>query len=261
MSRDVRTRFRVSSQAGAYSWTRSWIRCRFRDGRFRQLQGGLREPPKQLGLEMNVLWRLQKIPYGIPDAERQCLLAVEEWMLNWYGLQKVTGVQQPAIGGTFRFNGCEAVHGVNDGGAVEINMGSYIDKLKPIHVSKLRMKEWADKCTEGEIAEYRAISRTLKYLGKGVLPQACYVTSRMQLKLEDLRVRQIILASEMLKDLNKLTPAIMYSQPSDMTSVRICSISNTSHGGANNIYEKTGNTAEMRIRQIDRRFLWFGRKE
>lgn len=41
-----------------------------------------------------ILWLLTKLPYGIVEAGRQWMLAVEEWMLNEAGLTRVSGVGQ-----------------------------------------------------------------------------------------------------------------------------------------------------------------------
>lgn len=41
-----------------------------------------------------MLWRLKKLPYGICEASRQWAKAIESWMLEAIGLERVFGVSQ-----------------------------------------------------------------------------------------------------------------------------------------------------------------------
>lgn len=51
-------------------------------------------PPRECGGMRGKLWKLLKLPYGIPEAGRQWAKAIESWMIDTAGFQRVFGVPQ-----------------------------------------------------------------------------------------------------------------------------------------------------------------------
>lgn len=146
-------------------------------------------------------------------------------------------VGKTAIGGLFRFNGCEIDVGRD---AVELSMWDYIEKLSPVELTRERRRQKGEKATASEETAYRALAGTLMYMGNSVTPQASFITSRMQQELGDLRVGHIIEGNNRTKEMVNLRPYIRYIRPSGMSDMRIVSLSDAAHGGSSSIYGQTG---------------------
>lgn len=99
------------------------------------------------------------------------------------------------------FDGCEIEQSID--GSIRMSMIRYLERLKPILISRTRKKERSSPATELEIKQYRSLAATLMYLGNGVLPQASYATSALQQKIGKLIVEHLVMENEMLSDLMK----------------------------------------------------------
>lgn len=51
-------------------------------------------PPSRINTRQNTVWKLQRLPYGIVEAGRQWLCAIETWMTSVYKTGRVPGVEQ-----------------------------------------------------------------------------------------------------------------------------------------------------------------------
>lgn len=256
-------------------------------------------PPKEYwsiddgkdGRKVKSLWMLLKLPYGIVEAGRQWLCAIENWMLSDYGMERVRGVDQLfvkrlpdttigllvakvvddfllagidseirqflehvhnafTLGSTcietkLRFLGCEI--DINKDGSVNMGMHSYLERIKPISVSRGRRHLPHSSADDRERSEYRTLAGTLLYLGQAVLPQACYVASRLQQRLGSLTVRHLLEGNEMLRELSALRAQVTFRRPGDIDSITVCTISDASHGGNDSVYGQTGIICGLRI--------------
>lgn len=146
-------------------------------------------------------------------------------------------VGNTAIGGNFRFNGCEIEVGCD---AIEISMWGYLEKLSPIQISRSRNKQRDERVTKEEERSYRALAGTLMYLGNSIIPQASMATSKMQQRLGNLRVKDLVEGNLVTKEMLRLRPYIRYIRPVNVTNMRLISISDASHGGADCVYGQTG---------------------
>lgn len=161
-------------------------------------------------------------------------------------LSKEFEVGKVTIGGTFYFNGCEIDVGTN---AIELSMWEYMSKLSTIPLSRLRKKQRDEKVTASEETAFRALAGTLMYMGNSVVPQAAMITSRMQQHLGDLRVKHIIEGNSNMTDITQLRPYIRYIRPTNPQKVKIVSLSDAAHGGADSIYGQTGGLCGLLIEE------------
>ena len=51
-------------------------------------------PPREIRKHKGILWRLLKLPYGIPEAGRQWAKTIENWLLNEMNFERIIGVGQ-----------------------------------------------------------------------------------------------------------------------------------------------------------------------
>lgn len=70
------------------------------------------------------------------------------------------------------FDGCE-IEKLPDG-SIRMSMIRYIERLKPITMSRIKRKQRNDKATEVEPKQYRSLACSLMYLGNGVLAVQCH---------------------------------------------------------------------------------------
>lgn len=75
--------------------------------------------------------------------------------------------------GRFHFNGCEIEQDKH--GNIRKSMMRYLDRLRPITITRTRRKQRRAHTTADATKSYRALAGTLLYLGNGVLPQAALV--------------------------------------------------------------------------------------
>lgn len=76
-------------------------------------------------------------------------------------------------------------------------MEGYLNRVSNIQVYKLQKTSPRLLADDREIAEYRSLASVLLYLGQAVLQQACMVASRIQQKLDLLKVCYVIDANTM----------------------------------------------------------------
>lgn len=68
------------------------------------------------------------------------------------------------------------------------------------------------------------------YLGSGVVPQATLVTSRMQQRLGGLKVKHLIDANAMLKEISNIRLQLCLLNPGKIRNVTLTTLSDASHG-------------------------------
>lgn len=107
-------------------------------------------------------------------------------------------------------------------------------------LSRSRSKEKEERATKSEESSYRALAGTLMYLGNAVVPQAAMITSRMQQRLVNLRVKDIIDGNNRMKYLTLIRPYIRYISQKGASDKRIISRSDAAHDGAESVYGQTG---------------------
>lgn len=246
-------------------------------------------PPKKL-CQKGMVWKLLRLPYGIVEAGRQWLCAVEQWMLEEYGLDKVPAVDQLfykrgedmritlivakvvddfIIGGfaseitsfleslnkrfkigrsnrgmNLKFLGCSISR---EECRVTLSMPDYLQRIETIQLDRGRKELKGSPTTIQETHDYRSLAGTLLYLGQAVLPQACYVASRMQQRLGSLRVADLIEANAMIRELGKLEPKVSFNMPDSISEIDISTLSDASHNGPSSTHGQTGIISGLRI--------------
>lgn len=81
-------------------------------------------------------------------------------------------------GKIYNFNGCEIVRDYNGGATMAIH--KYLERLKPILLSRTGRRQKESEVSEFEKGIYRQLAGTMMYLGNEVLPQTSYATYRLQ---------------------------------------------------------------------------------
>lgn len=150
-----------------------------------------------------------------------------------------------SIGRELKFLGCN-IHVLSDK-SVRVSMSAYLDRVRSVQISKERKTRPEIQVDDRERSEYRSLAGVLLYLGQAVLPQASFVASRMQQKLGLLKIGHVIEANKMLTELKKLKAELMFIWPQNIGSVSISSLSDASHGCADETYGQTGTFCGLKI--------------
>lgn len=153
-------------------------------------------------------------------------------------------VGKTAIGGAFKFNGCEIDVGAD---VIELSMWEYLDKLSAVALSRTRCKQREERATATEESAYRALAGTLMYMGNAVVPQAAMITSKMQQQLGDLRVKHIVDGNNLMKEVMTLRPYIKYRRPPGLSNIKVVSLSDAAHGGGESVYGQSGSICGILI--------------
>lgn len=123
-------------------------------------------------------------------------------------LRKRFVVGKTVIDSKIHFDGCKVEQ--EPTGSIKMSMIRYLERLKPIAISRSPKMERRQRATPSELQKYRSLAFTLIYLGNGVLPQAAFVTSALQQMVPRVTVEQLVTANDMLTELLKLNPWIRF---------------------------------------------------
>ena len=126
----------------------------------------------------------------------------------------------------FFFNGCEIEQ--DDWGSIKMSMEGYLSQLHEIPISRKRKKQQNEKATDLETTQFRSLAGTLLLSGEGVLPPAAYASSTMQQKLSSLKVGHLVEANDIVRDMKKLKPYILYKRPTNVTRAIVSTFSDAS---------------------------------
>lgn len=157
-------------------------------------------------------------------------------------------VGKAVIDNSFLFDGCEISQ--DEPGNIRMTMKRYVERLKPISLSRQRRRQLHEFATETEKKQYRSLAGTLLYLGNGVLPQASYVTSVLQQQISALKVRNLVDANEMVGEILQLEPTITFLQPHSVKEATISSFSDASHPRDRD-YGQSGILCGLRIQETN----------
>ena len=149
------------------------------------------------------------------------------------------------------FDGCEIRQ--DKQGNILMSMSRYIERLRPIELSRTRHRQRMDAATERETTQYRSLAATLMFLRNAVLPQASYATSVLQQMIPKIRVDDLVIANDMLKELLSPKPQIVFKVPppvDDIQEVIVYSFSDASsnHTDATG-YRQTGLVKGLTIKR------------
>ena len=149
------------------------------------------------------------------------------------------------------FDGCEIRQDKH--GNILMSMLRYIERLRTIELSSTRRKQRMDTATEGETTQYRSLAATLMFLGNAVLPQASYATSVLEQMIAKLRVEELVIANDMLKELLSLKPHIVFKVPPPVDDIQEVIVSSFSDASFNHTdatgYGQTGLVTGLRIKR------------
>ena len=98
-------------------------------------------------------------------------------------------------------------------GNISMDMSDYLGKINPITLTRERRKQRELAVTQAELREHQRLAGVLIFLGNGALPQAAYTASHMQQKVGNLKVGHLNDANKALRELQKLTPKLLYLRP------------------------------------------------
>lgn len=129
-----------------------------------------------------------------------------------------------------------------------MTMKRYVERRKPIPLSKPRRKQLQEPATETEKKQYRSLAGTLLYLGNGILPQASYVTSVLQQQISALMVRHLVDVNSMVCEILHLEPTLMFLKPHKTTNAIMSSFSDASYPRDRD-YGQTGILCGLRVKE------------
>lgn len=157
--------------------------------------------------------------------------AIEQMQLFIESLKNRFIVGKTVVDGKIHFDGCEIKQ--DQEGSITMSMIRYLERLKPIVISRERRKQRMEMATQAEVKQYRSLACTLMYLGNGVLPQASYITSALQQWIGKVNVERLVQANEMLKELLNLKPWVMFRKPPSMENIKQVLVSTFSDASFN----------------------------
>lgn len=141
-------------------------------------------------------------------------------------LQKRFEVGKIIIDGKFLFNGCEIEQDTE--GSILMSMRSYMSQLTEISLTRERRKQPKEPASAVEITAFRSLAGTLLWLGKGVLPPAAYASSTMQQRLSMLKVGHLLEANEIVREIKKLKPVLLFRRTGTVIGAVITTFSDAS---------------------------------
>lgn len=97
---------------------------------------------------------------------------------------------------------------------------TYIERLRPIKISRQRGKERYELASNAEKKQYRSPAGELFHLGNGVLQKSLLVIFMMQQNLLRLTFQGLFTADEMLKELLKELLSLQTRIPLKMPKIR-----------------------------------------
>lgn len=150
-----------------------------------------------------------------------------------------------SVGRELKFLGCDIR--VLPDGSVDMSMDQYLKRIRLIQISRERRSAPNHLADAPERSEYRCLAVTFLYLGQAVMPQASMVASRMQQKLGLLRVLHMIDSNRMLSELKVLPPRLLFRNTDYIAEVMVCTMSDASHGAADDVYGQTGSITGLKI--------------
>lgn len=109
-------------------------------------------------------------------------------------------------------------------------MAENTERIALIKLSRSRKLENESLVSEIEENSYRALSETLMFLGNGVLSQPALFTSKMQQRLGNLKVQDVIDANKMTAEIFCLKTSIVFKKPNSVCKVKLFSLPDASHG-------------------------------
>lgn len=114
-----------------------------------------------------------------------------------------------------------------------------MDTINQLEVSRTRRKEFDSSCTASERSDFLSVTGSLNFLGHGVLQQAFFAASYLQQRISKLRVWDLLLANQVLREVRSLTTVIHYARlPSLYLLPRYLAFSDASQGKTS--YGQTG---------------------
>ena len=179
-----------------------------------------------------------------------CGGAVQEITSFMEELKKRFEVGKVVIDSKFHFNGCEIEQ--NAEGSVRMSMDSYMNELKELPLATERRKQLGEKATASEITHFRSLAGTMLWLAKGVLPPAAYASSAMQQRLSLLKVGHLLEANEMVREIKKLEPVILFRRTEGVIQAILTMFSDASFNiSSRKSYGQTGVISGIRTMMKD----------
>lgn len=117
-----------------------------------------------------------------------------------------------SIGNNLRFLGCqiEVYADAPEKLCARISMYNYLRRVRRVRISKDRKTSPNRPAHDRERSEYRSLAGTLLYVGQSVLPQACFVASKVQQRLGLLKVGHLSVSNSILAEMKKREPRLFF---------------------------------------------------
>ena len=170
------------------------------------------------------------------------LLAGTESALQWFSkkinarFQVGTEVYAPK---RIRFNGFSIMQDAK--GNVEVCMKEFADSIEPLELPLQRRKQQEDLVTEKELKAYQSLAGKMNWLGHCVVPHYSFAASYLQQQLSELRVKHLVQANGVLKEMKRYHPTLVYGRCMNVTEAFLCTFADASFPkAAGSIYGQSG---------------------
>lgn len=107
-----------------------------------------------------------------------------------------------------KFNGCRIER--EPDGDITMSMKDYAADISYIQINRDRRKQAEESTTDNEYSSFKSLAGSIMWLGAGTSPQASFVASYLQQRTAELRVKHLVEANRLLKQLKSLPTALRY---------------------------------------------------
>lgn len=114
-----------------------------------------------------------------------------------------------------RFNGARIEQDQN--GNITVSMEAYMERVVHIPIHQNRRIEQDCVLNEEETTQYRGLAGQLNWASRAAVQVACFPASDMVHRLGKVRVKDVCTSNEMLSELCKHVPRILYKSPKKPT--------------------------------------------
>ena len=170
------------------------------------------------------------------------ILAGTETALKWFSkkinarFQVGTEVYAPE---PVRFNG--AIIKQSKTGAIKLSMKEFADSIASLELSKMRRKQLEAPATEHELRSYQSLAGKMNWLGHSTVPQYAFAASYLQQCVGDLRVKHLVQANGVLKEMQRYPPLLIFDRPVRITQATLHTFADASFPKAGgSVYGQSG---------------------
>ena len=125
-----------------------------------------------------------------------------------------------------RFNG--ALLRQDRKGSIKVSMEEFANSISALSMTRERRKQQDDPVTADELQTYQSLAGKLNWLGHSVTPHYAFAASYLQQSIGDLRVKHLVQANAILREVRNYAPILIYGRPDRITETTLCTFADAS---------------------------------